>query len=61
MEKAEKNTGDREIKDKYKKQWHLMADVIDRVLFIVFFILTFGVLGGIIFEAPNAKLYKFFE
>jgi hypothetical protein len=61
MEKAEKNIGDHEIKDKYKKQWHLMADVIDRVLFIVFFILTFAVLGEIIFEAPNAKLKKIFE
>ena len=61
MERTENNIKDQEVKENYKKQWRMMADVIDRVFCIVFFILTFGMLGGIIFQAPNAKLYKFFE
>ena len=60
LEKAECMLNDQEIKDKIKKQWQMMAKVIDRVLMIVFVLFTIITLTGIIMQAPNAKFYKVF-
>ena len=55
MENNEKQSNEQEIKDKFKKQWHMLANVIDRLLMIVFLTLMSFSLGLILFQVPAIK------
>jgi hypothetical protein len=53
MNKNEKQLHVEEIKENFKKQWHMLANVIDRLLMIVFLSLMLFSLGSILFQVPQ--------
>jgi len=55
MNKNEKQLHEQEIKEHFKNQWHILANVIDRLLMIVFLSLMLFSLGSILFQVPKIK------
>ena len=49
----DEQTKEIESEETIKRQWTLLADIIERILFYIIFISTTGIMFYIIFEAPN--------
>ena len=59
IEKNEMRLAEQDRRDQIRLEWQQIALVVDRILLLLFIVLTLGVTLGILFDAPHSTAFLF--
>lgn len=59
LDRNESRQSEREHSEAIQNEWQHVALVVDRLLLLVFIVMTLGITGGIVFQAPLSWTFVF--